>query len=92
MKPLKTFLETNPSAKQIKLESLVILHRAQLSPKDILSLGEKGSYTLSANPEERMELQIGESVVAEGDIVEDTGEYYFEISKVFHDSVEKKEQ
>ena len=92
MRPLKTFLESNPTAEHIRLESLVVLHRTHLSPKDILSLGEIGSYTLSANPEEKIELQIGESVVAEGDIVEEAGEYYLEVSKVFHDSVEKKEQ
>ena len=92
MRHLKTFLETNPTAEHIKLESLVVLHRTQLSPKDLLSLGETGSYAVSANSEEKIELQIGESVVAEGEIVEEAGEYYLEVSQVFHDPAEKKEQ
>ncbi|MAG13631.1 MAG: hypothetical protein CMN78_03430 [Spirochaetales bacterium] len=85
------FLKTNQAARRIQLESIIVLHRAELSPRDILSLGESGRYVLDTEANEGYELQIGESVVALGEIVEDEGEYYFEISEVVENPPENRE-
>lgn len=86
MSELKQFLQTSPSAERITLDSLVVLHRTKLSPKGILALGQEGSYSPDIQPDQTAELQIGESIIATGKIVEDGGEYYFEVSEVLAES------
>jgi hypothetical protein len=75
---LKSFLDSHPAADRILLDSLVVLQRIDLSPGQLLSLGDVGAYTPIVD--KNVELQIGESVVAVGSIVEDSGEFYFEVS------------
>jgi hypothetical protein len=77
---LKSFLDSHPAADRILLDSLVVLQRIDLSPGQLLSLGDVGAYTPIVD--KNVELQIGESVVAVGSIVEDSGEFYFEVSEV----------
>lgn len=90
MSDLNKFLQTSPVSERMKLESLVVLHRTKLSPKGILALGQEGVYSPGINSEQTAELQIGESVVATGKIIEDSGEFFFEVSEVFGDSPKTK--
>lgn len=92
MSNLREFLESNSAAQKIQLESFVVLNRMNLSARDILSLGDAGTYTLEKAQDDEVELQIGESVIAVGKIVEESGEYYFEVSEVFQGSDEKEGQ
>lgn len=80
LKELATFLDSHPAADKILLDSLVVLRRMEMSPKQLLSLGNVGTYTQTT--ENEVELQIGESVIALGKLVEDSGEYYFEVNQV----------
>ena len=80
MNELKSFLDSHPAADRILLDSLVVLQRIDLSPGQLLSLGDVGAYAPIVD--KNVELQIGESVVAVGNIVEDSGEYYFEVSEM----------
>ena len=89
---VKEFLNSAPITKKVRLPSLIVLQRMGLSPREILSIGDAGSYTAAIVNDGNVELQIGESVVATGNIVEDSGEYYFEVTEVFHSSDEKKEE
>ena len=92
MNALENFLGTSPVAKRIRLESMLVVHRTKLSPRGIVVLGEAGAYSFELGAGESVELQVGESVIAEGTILEDSGEFYFEVSDVFNGSQNNKEE
>ena len=84
MNKLMEFLKTRPVAERICLDSLIIPYRTKLSPRQIMALGETGTFSLDLN--EKLELQVGGSVIAEGKIVEDDGNFYFEVDEVLERS------
>ena len=88
---LRQFLEESRAAKRIQLESLLVVHRTKLSPRGIVALGETGTYSIDAGAGETVELQVGESVVAEGTILEDSGEFFFEVTDVFYGAENREE-
>ena len=92
MSDLNEFLRSRSIAQKIQLESLIVLNRMSLSPGDIVSLGETGTYSLRKEPRGDGELQIGEAVVATGKIVEESGEYYFEVSETVQNLAGKTEE
>ena len=90
MRNLNEFLDSAAIAKKVRLPSLIVLQRMGLSPREILAMGDAGSYTAALKNDSIVELQIGESIVATGIIIEESGESYFEVHEVFHS--DKKEE
>ena len=79
-KQLNNFISTSPMASIVKLPAKVVLHRTQLSPKELINIKRKGEY--GPAPKELCELVSGGQVIAKGQIINKRGEYYFKVKEL----------
>ena len=79
---INLFLRNSQVAKKIKLPVRVIVHRTQLSPKDIIRIKGEGQYGPIPKDEEVCELEIGGQVLAHGKIVKKGNSWFFKILKL----------
>lgn len=76
---LYAFLKDSPLADRVKLRSRVVVQRAFLSPREILSIQAEQKYGPVPKKQRICELEAGGRVLARGKIVKRKGEYYFKV-------------
>jgi len=77
---MEDFLNTAPIASKVKLPAKIVLHRTQLSAKELVDIKRKGEY----GPVDKglCELFTGGQVIAKGKIINKKGEYYFKVKEL----------
>jgi len=74
------FLNNSPVASKVKLPAKVILHRMQLSAKELINIKRKGELV----PVDKglYELVYGGQIIAKGKIINKKGEHYFKVKEL----------
>jgi flagellar motor switch/type III secretory pathway protein FliN len=79
-KQIDEFLNKSPVASKVKLPVKVVLHRTQLSAKELVDIKAKGEF--GPVDKELCELVSGGQVIAKGKIISKKGEYYFKVKEL----------